>query len=579
MKTIFLVTFLHIGLISLLAQPPKYFETSFSIDNNLISVANVVCETANNELVFTGATLDTTHLEWRPLVLVTDLFGKEIHSLDFKSYFPDTSLEHPHVGRSLIVNNDVSTIVGYTDAGYKANCFFTKYDIKNNKLISTDFIGTTQNSEVAYAMCQTTDKGYLLAGLLQSFEPNDSAEVYPHIYKVDSMGKFVWSKTYKQYNLSSNWFIDIVPADVPDEYFVSATIDYTAYDGEPLLLKINGEGKIIASKLYNNEGQGAAGNVKYDKATNTVLFTMAEDYKVPFDLQAWRLVQLTPDLKTELFNFFYTNHQGTPAGMFALPDGGFIISGWVVEKNNTLNVRILRLSKKAKILWQRTYGTPEEDDYAYDMIETSDGGYAICGRTHTTTQARIYLLKTNCMGLLTEPQASYEIAQNEGLTLTLKNTSQYVYPDSIDGGFYVVDWGDGSKDTITTDKEPTLTHTYAQYGTYNVVLYGWVCNDLSVYGQPMGVWPVGIENSPSSRALGGVTPNPAYQTATITLNPTLIDPNLALQIYNTQGQLVKTIPLSGSETTTFSTANFTSGIYYCRLQNHPEIEGVKMVVW
>jgi hypothetical protein len=84
------------------------------------------------------------------------------------------------------------------------------------------------------------------------------------------------------------------------------------------------------------------------------------------------------------------------------------------------------------------------------------------------------------------------------------------------------------------------------------------------------------------RALGAVTPNPAHQTATLTINPNyshLIKQGETLEIFNTQGQLVKTIPLSGFETTTFTTANFTSGIYYCRLQNHPEIEGVKMVVW
>ncbi|MBP9141838.1 MAG: T9SS type A sorting domain-containing protein, partial [Chitinophagales bacterium] len=88
--------------------------------------------------------------------------------------------------------------------------------------------------------------------------------------------------------------------------------------------------------------------------------------------------------------------------------------------------------------------------------------------------------------------------------------------------------------------------------------------------------------SPSLRALGGVSTNPAHQTATININHNythLIHQGETLEIFNTQGQLVKTIPLSGLETTTFTTANLISGIYYCRLQNHPEIEGVKMVVW
>ncbi|MCC7056635.1 MAG: T9SS type A sorting domain-containing protein, partial [Chitinophagales bacterium] len=110
------------------------------------------------------------------------------------------------------------------------------------------------------------------------------------------------------------------------------------------------------------------------------------------------------------------------------------------------------------------------------------------------------------------------------------------------------------------------------------------CNEnLQIYtaiSPPPQQWGA---NSPFLRALGGVTLNPAHQTATLTLNPNythLIKQGEALEIFNTQGRLVKTVPLSsGGETTTFSTANLISGIYYCRLQNHPEIEGVKMVVW
>ncbi|MDA0200026.1 MAG: T9SS type A sorting domain-containing protein, partial [Bacteroidetes bacterium] len=121
-------------------------------------------------------------------------------------------------------------------------------------------------------------------------------------------------------------------------------------------------------------------------------------------------------------------------------------------------------------------------------------------------------------------------------------------------------------------------HTYAWLLTIDENGYtcgNYVCDTVS------GVKPPPGTNSPSG-GQGGftLTPNPTHQTATIAISPALLNPNsAALQIFDTQGRLVNTITLSGSETTTFSTANLTSGIYYCRLQNHPETTGVKMVVW
>jgi hypothetical protein len=48
------------------------------------------------------------------------------------------------------------------------------------------------------------------------------------------------------------------------------------------------------------------------------------------------------------------------------------------------------------------------------------------------------------MGLLTEPQAQlYSYTNPNGNTIAFQNLSQYTYPDSIDGGHYIWDFGDG----------------------------------------------------------------------------------------------------------------------------------------
>jgi len=55
----------------------------------------------------------------------------------------------------------------------------------------------------------------------------------------------------------------------------------------------------------------------------------------------------------------------------------------------------------------------------------------------------------------------------------ISNNDQFIL-GTISTGVYdfVVDWGDGSSDTITTFDDPALTHTYSTAGTYNLKISG-----------------------------------------------------------------------------------------------------------
>ncbi|MBK9460751.1 MAG: T9SS type A sorting domain-containing protein [Sphingobacteriales bacterium] len=186
---------------------------------------------------------------------------------------------------------------------------------------------------------------------------------------------------------------------------------------------------------------------------------------------------------------------------------------------NNLDAEIVRLSANGDILWKRHYGGMD-NDYIYDFIPTSDGGYFFVGRTESpdlgvpTGGANVYLLKTNCMGLLTEPQANFTAQIDTALlTATFQNLSQYTYPDSIDGGHYLWDFGDG-----TTSTQINPTHTYAQGGNYSVTLTAVVCSDTSVFVQQVSTWAVGIEASPlppPKEEEIRVLPNPANEQISI----------------------------------------------------------------
>jgi PKD repeat protein len=129
-----------------------------------------------------------------------------------------------------------------------------------------------------------------------------------------------------------------------------------------------------------------------------------------------------------------------------------------------LQAFVAKLDTNGSVLWRRSYGG-DRNEYLYDLIinnhnSTGKDGYVMCGRTESTDlgvplgNANVYFLKTNCMGLLTEPQAQFSYTNPEGNTIAFQNLSQYVYPDSLDGGHYLWDFGDGFN---SNEQNPTHT--------------------------------------------------------------------------------------------------------------------------
>lgn len=57
----------------------------------------------------------------------------------------------------------------------------------------------------------------------------------------------------------------------------------------------------------------------------------------------------------------------------------------------------LSLAQGPDTLWTRTFGG-SDNDYAYDIQQTSDGGYIIAGYTYSFGSGGAYLIKLNSEG-------------------------------------------------------------------------------------------------------------------------------------------------------------------------------------
>ena len=447
-----------------------------------------------------------------------DQLGDSTHVIEYARPNTDVFLQdflQNELGFAILFGRDINP-----DEGAEDHALFMQTDSLGISLYE-HIISDTLHFNVLEKMTKTPeDGGYLAVGRIRSVA---SQGFKPYIVKLNANGEKQWEKIINDYNpnLDSRLY-DVVHTN--EGYFVTGTINTNSDTnvGDILLAQINiTDGSFIQQWVYNFDDY--YGSSTLDWGIN--LMALADGgfiiggkkETVP---QYGYVLRLNSNKQIVWFNDSTTFDCGV-WGMVQVPtDSSFVTTGCATvlypEVSNGVQVEISKVSATGNLLWKRHYGVDGADDYAWDMINTPDGGFMVVGRSYSFfwQQTPIYLLKTNCMGLLTQPQANFTAQiDTAALRITLQNLSQFVYPDSIDGGHYLWDFGDG-----TTSTQINPTHTYTHGGNYTVTLTAVVCSDTSVFVQEVSTWAVGIAASPlppPKEEEIRVLPNPANEQISI----------------------------------------------------------------
>jgi PKD repeat protein len=86
-------------------------------------------------------------------------------------------------------------------------------------------------------------------------------------------------------------------------------------------------------------------------------------------------------------------------------DGDYIIAGSSnsFSGNGNFDVYLIRITKGGQIVWDLTYENADGDDFAQDIIATTDGGFLITGYTEYPNNSRdLFLMKTDDTGMVIE---------------------------------------------------------------------------------------------------------------------------------------------------------------------------------
>ena len=508
---------------------------------------------------------DTSFLVCGTFISLTE-FIKKTYSmqLDLVGDVTNLSIYEHDLGGDMTFRDVAITSSGFAFVGwmsgipaFDAYLLFSDFNGEQDTLLN---IGNETYSTSARTMLLTDDDGFLIGGYTILNTITNDWELW--LTKVDSAGIKIWEHTYEEYP-KDNYISELLPRPGGGCYAIG-TINSSFTTGHVAILEIDEMGEIIEDYIYTfggSDGAGAAiltndGGFFIDGFTNT---------------DNWMQLKLDSNFNIE---WQYDEYASGCSSTVQFPDSTYVIAGcYDYSPDLKLQLNLTKISADGSTtLWTRFYGGAG-NDYGYDMTTTPDGGFIVSGRTETPGHADVYIVKTNCMGLLTEPQAAFE-TEVAGLSAAFTNLSQYVYPDSIDGGHYIWDFGDG-----TSSMEFSPIHEYGSDAYYTVTLTAVVCSDTSVYEQEIAVGSVGVGNALQMHSIVlPFYPNPAAKSAVMDYD--LKNGRAIVQVFDLTGRLLKSIDLQGKGVYELDLADWASGVYFYQV----EMEGQavlreKLVVW
>jgi hypothetical protein len=200
--------------------------------------------------------------------------------------------------------------------------------------------GGTDDDE-GYAVRQTTDGGYIIAGRTISFDAGHD-DVY--LIKTDVHGDTLWSKTLGSTDHGCG---NSVQQTTDGGYIIAGTATlHGASHCDIYLIRTDANGDTLWTRAF--------GGTSYDIGNS---------------------VQQTAD-------------------------GGFIIAGWTMSYGaGGYDVYLIKTNGRGIARWTRTFGG-RQDDYGCSVRQTADGGYVIAGETESfgSSHYNIWLVKTDANG-------------------------------------------------------------------------------------------------------------------------------------------------------------------------------------
>jgi hypothetical protein len=256
------------------------------------------------------------------------------------------------------------------------------------KIIKTDSEGKTIWSKtyprincIAWGLTQTREGGYLITG-----GRGDGKGV---LVKTDASGEMQWSKT-----LEVSGIHDTVQAD--DDNYVTA--------GGSYILKIDKSGNVLWDKQFApllpsdpEQHRSSINNIEAIIKTQDggyALLGRAISLKNNWTESMVAEIIKTDSTGTTQWNKTYNAYgELWPYALIQTTEGDYVFTG--AASNDMI---LIGTDETGNTIWNQTFDNNKNDEIAFSVIQTSDGGFALAGKTKDPqihNCGYFYIVKTN----------------------------------------------------------------------------------------------------------------------------------------------------------------------------------------
>ncbi len=231
--------------------------------------------------------------------------------------------------------------------------------------------------DLASAFCHTADSGYLLGGATLSF----GNYVQGILWKLQASGNTQWANVY-----GNNQFDRVcsVMQTYDGNYIATGTaVDTPNINTDAWLFKTDATGNVLWSKLYGNAGNDYVSSLKgiVQTTDSGFAFVGGTDYAggtSNVDFFVVRTNALGDTLWTKVFRAVYNDQASS---IIQTSDGGFLVCGRSNSNPSlVMDVFLIKLNAAGSVQWAKRYGDAVWDE-STSLIQTADLGFAVCGST------------------------------------------------------------------------------------------------------------------------------------------------------------------------------------------------------
>lgn len=281
--------------------------------------------------------------------------------------------------RAIVATSDGGyAVAGYTTAfGPWFDAVFVSKMNGSGTLQWQRTLGAT-NNEMAYALAQTSDGGYIVAGSSNSFQASHYWFVW--VVRLDSMGAVVWQKYY---NLGNNAQANGVIQTADGGFAVVGTAQLR-YNGpySALFFKLNADGSVQWEESFTDTGYSSFASVVQTADGGYAALGSDTGPSSAGGSDLW-LVRLGPD-----GTVWWEENWGGPgndvgACIITLSGGGFLLAGTRREASNTLSHPwLLEVDDEGTVKWQQRYEQSISSSESVVQVVPDGEGFLLAGHSY-----------------------------------------------------------------------------------------------------------------------------------------------------------------------------------------------------